>query len=699
MRPLPGVRLTLISREPFTPYSGMLPGHVAGDYAWRDIHIDLGPLARFAGARFISSEVTAVDPDAGRLVLADQPPLRYDWLSVNTGAEPGMTDPVGVPVKPIGRFLPRWREALAAARPGQRFVLVGGGAGGVELALAARRVLPDSVAVQLLTDAWLPGQNRRARRLLERALSAANVAVAQGFRVTEARREGEGLVLMAADGRRCAADALFWVTGVAAPAWIRAAGFATDEAGFLAVDEHLRSLSHANVFAAGDVAALRGQARVKSGVFAVREGPVLADNVRRVLEGRRLRRFRAQRRFLTLIGTADGQAVASRGPFAAQGRWAWRWKQHIDRRFMRRFEALPDMPEPSSALAPSLRAGSPDPMRCGGCGAKLGADPLRRVLARLPSQTELERRHGVRLGIGDDAAALHVEPGELLLTVDGFRSFVDDAYRFGRITAQHCLNDVLAMGGHGIAALAHATVPLMAEPMMEDDLYQMLSGAVAVLNDHGVALVGGHTSEGAELSLSLTITGAPDGITLGKRGLEPGDALILTKALGTGVLLAGHMRRRSSSDQLAAALAAMDRSNAAALPVLRAHGVRALTDVTGFGLAGHLGEMLRASGCGVTLRLAAVPLLPGAAALMAAGVASSLQPNNVQALADYRCEDVADDDARWRLLADPQTAGGLLAGVPADRADACVTALRAAGYSEAAVIGTAAAGPWRVRDQ
>ncbi|MEQ9002547.1 MAG: bifunctional NADH dehydrogenase FAD-containing subunit/selenide, water dikinase SelD, partial [Pseudomonadales bacterium] len=115
MRPLPGVRLTLISREPFTPYSGMLPGHVAGDYDWREIHIDLGPLATFAGARFISSEVTAVDPAAGTLELDGHPPLRYDWLSVNTGAAPGVTDPVGEPVKPIGRFLPRWSEVLSAA--------------------------------------------------------------------------------------------------------------------------------------------------------------------------------------------------------------------------------------------------------------------------------------------------------------------------------------------------------------------------------------------------------------------------------------------------------------------------------------------------------------------------------------------------------------------------------------------------------
>jgi selenide, water dikinase len=696
MDPMPGVRLTLICREPYTPYSGMLPGHVAGYYAWDEIHIDLGPLARFAAARLIVAEALAVDPEARSVSLRGHPPVRYDVLSINTGAEPGVSAPVGIPVKPIGGFLPQWQSALGSARPGQRFVLVGGGAGGVELALSARRVLPGQTALTLLTDELLPGQNRRARRRLADALHRAGVALETGFRVAAAELRGENVTVQAADGRTVLADRLFWVTGVTAPRWLAAAGLATDADGFLAVDVHLRSCSHPEVFAAGDVAALVDQPRPKSGVFAVREGPVLADNLRRALAGEPLRRFRAQRRFLTLIGTGDGRAVASRGPWAAEGRWVWRWKERIDRRFMQRFNELPEMPAERPVVTAALQADTPEPMRCGGCGAKLGAGPLRRVLARLPSQHALEQARGVRLGIGDDAAALQVERGELLLTVDGFRHIVDDAYLFGRITAHHCRNDIFAMGGVGLVALAHATVPLMAEGMMEDELFSLLSGVVEVLNAHGVPLVGGHSSEGAELALSLTITGAAGQGLLGKGGLLAGDALILTKPLGTGVLLAAQMRRKVASLHVAAALAAMDHSNAAALRVLRAHGVRALTDVTGFGLAGHLGEMLRASSCGVDVMLADVPLLTGAAAALATGTASSLQENNERALADYELCGVRADDPRLRLLADPQTAGGLLAGVPAATADACVADLRQAGYLQAAIVGRVTAGAWRV---
>ncbi|MFW6092544.1 MAG: selenide, water dikinase SelD [Pseudomonadota bacterium] len=696
MRPLRQARVTVISREPFTPYSGMLPGHVAGFYEWDDVHVDLAPLAAFAGARLIPDEVVGVDPENRRVALASHPTLTYDVLSINTGAAPECVDSAGIPVKPIGRFLPQWRRILASARSGDRVALVGGGAGGVELALAMRRRLPAGAAVILLTDVLLPGLHWRAARTLRQALLNAGVVVEEGFRVAGTAAQGAQYRVTAADGRTVSARHLLWVTGVAAPGWLTRSGLARDDAGFVRVDATLRSVSHPDVFAAGDVAALAGQPRPKAGVFAVREGPVLAANLRRTILGGKMRRYRAQRRFLTLIGTGDGRAVAARGAWSAQGRWVWHWKDRIDRRFMRRFKALPEMPAPRVEGPRALQADTPALMRCGGCGAKLGADPLRQVLSRLPDQGPLEQRNRVKLGIGDDAAVIQVDRGDLVMTVDGFRSLVEDAYLFGRITAHHALNDVLAMGGRGVAALAFATVPLMSEAMMSEELYQLLAGAVEVLNGHGVPLVGGHSAEGAELGLALSITGADPDAALLKGGLAAGDALVLTKPLGTGAVLAGHMRRRARSDWLAAATAAMDSSNAAAVEVLRHHGVRGLTDVTGFGLAGHLGEMLRASGCGGRLLLDGVPALPGARELVTVDVVSSLQVNNELALADFELVGVTAADPRVRLLADPQTSGGMLAGIPRAEAEGCVEALRAAGYAGAAMIGEVTTGPWQV---
>ena len=679
MRPQPGARLTIVSREVQTPYSGMLPGHVAGFYSREDLHIDLGPLSVFAGARLIADEVVGLDLDARRVKLRNHPDLRYDVLSINSGAVPEGVGEHGVAVKPIGRFLPKLAEVEAHARPGDRVAVIGGGAGGVELALALKRRLGFQVDVVLASDTLLAGHAEGVVQRLRGAMQRAGIEVVNGFRAAAA--DGRGVRDGA--GNHLDADHVFWVTGVAAARWPGEAGLSTDDGGFIRVDRRLRSVSHPDVFAAGDIACLVGQPRPKSGVFAVREGRTLTENLRRTVSGKRLVPFRAQRRFLSLIGTADGSAVASKGNWVASGRWVWWWKDWIDQRFMRRFQQLPDMPAPKWELPKALRGEVAEEMRCGGCGAKLGADPLRRVLARLPDQRSPE----VLLGIGDDAAVLKSTGASSVLTVDGFRSLVSDPYLFGRITAHHALNDVLAMGGTGIAALAMATVPLMADALMEEDLYQLLRGAVDVLNDHGVMLVGGHSAEGAELSLGLAVTGRVVEPMLAKYGLRPGQALVANKPLGTGVLMAAHMRARAGTAWVEDAYASMDTSNAGAVDILRQHGAAAATDVSGFGLAGHLSEMLRASDVGAIVDLDAVPFMAGARALMDDGVASSLQPNNEQSLADFEIRGVVPTDGRVRLLADPQTSGGLLAAVPETSAPACVEALRDAGYGHAAVIG------------
>ena len=506
-------------------------------------------------------------------------------------------------------------------------------------------------------------------------------------------------VITCADTTTVAVDEILWVTQAGAAPWLRQAGLDVDAAGFMCVDDTLQSTSHPGVFGAGDVAAVVNHPREKAGVFAVRQGRPLAANLRHVLLGRSPRPFRPQRRFLTLVSTGGRHAVGSRGPWSFEGAVIWRWKDWIDRRFMARFRDLPTMAASSTpAVAPGLASAevleeiSTAAMRCGGCGSKVGAMPLDRVLDRLQPVA----RDDVLVGLDapDDAAVVTVPPGKALVrTVDAFRAIVNDPYVFGQITANHCLGDIFAMGAEAQTALAIATVPFELEGKVEDTLVQLLGGAVEVLNEAGAALIGGHTSEGAELALGLSLTGLVDpGAVLRKTGLRPGDRLVLTKAIGTGTLFAAEMRMRAKGRWVAGAIEAMRQSSRAAATVLRTYGATACTDVTGFGLLGHLVEMTRASGVGVRLALAAVPVLDGALETSAAGLLSSLHPHNVRlrrAVADV--ESVALDP-RYLLLFDPQTAGGLLAGLPGESADACVAALRAEGYTQAAVIGRVAPG-------
>ena len=711
MRPVPGVRLTLVTRDVHTPYSGMLPGLVAGHYDFDDAHIDLAPLSRFAGARLLHQAAVGLDLDRRQVLCDGRPPVPYDLLSINVGSTPSLrevpgAEAVAVPVKPISTFVARWerfRARVVSASGPVRVGVVGVGAGGVELTLAVQfslRLMLEELGRPAETLEFhlfgagatiLPTHNRGMRRRLERVLRERGVQVHLGQAVTSVSH-GQ---ITCADGTTVALDEILWVTQAGAAPWLREAGLDVDEGGFVQVDDTLQSTSHAGVFAAGDVAAVVNHPREKAGVFAVRQGPPLADNLRRVLLGRSPRPFRPQRRFLTLVSTGDRHAVGARGSWSFEGAVIWRWKDWIDRRFMAKYRDLPAMAagappaiDPGLASPEVLREISTAAMRCGGCGSKVGATPLDRVLEQLkPLQ-----RDDVLVGLDapDDAAVVTVPSGKALVrTVDAFRAIVNDPYVFGQITANHCLGDIFAMGAEAQTALAIATVPFGLDTKVEDTLVQLLSGAVAVLNDAGAALVGGHTSEGPELALGLSLTGLvdPDEV-LRKNGLRPGDRLVLTKPIGTGTLFAAEMRMRAKGRWIASAIASMRQSSRAAAGVLRRHGATACTDVTGFGLLGHLVEMTKASGVDVRLTLASVPVLDGALETSAAGLLSSLHPHNVRLRRAVADVERAALDPCYPLLYDPQTAGGLLAGVAEDRVDACVVDLRAQGYDQATIIGT-----------
>ena len=431
--------------------------------------------------------------------------------------------------------------------------------------------------------------------------------------------------LICADGKRIAFDEALWVTEAGAAPWLAETGLPLTADGFIAIDETLRSTGDTSVFAAGDVATMIAHPREKAGVYAVRQGPPLAANLRRALAGKRLRRAVPQRRGLALIGTGDGHAVASRGPFAAYGASLWQLKDWIDRRWMRRYRELPEMAVASEAE---------DPMRCGGCAAKVPATVLARVMERLQPATS----DAVTIGLDspDDAALISFPGGPpLLQTVDFFRAMVDDPYLFGRIAATHALGDIYAMGGTPESALAIATLPAARPPIVEHDLFHMLRGGLDVLEAAGAVLVGGHSAEGAELALGFAVTGRPrPGKLLRKGGLRPGDRLILTKPLGTGVILAAGARglayRRASSrrDRDDGAIGRSGRRVPAG-----EYRATACTDVTGFGLLGHLLEMLRASDMDAVLDPEAIPALDGALSLLGRGITSSLHADNVAALA------------------------------------------------------------------
>ncbi len=353
-RPLRGVQLTLISKEVMTPYSGMLPGFIAGHYKFEEAHIDLRRLCRFANAQFIEAEVSGLELAGKSVHCAGGPSVRFDLLSVNTGSTPRVADVPGareftLPVKPIRQFLQGWesivQQAESAAGRVFQIVVVGGGAGGVELSLSAQHRLRSLVGktttleFHLVADSptVLPTHNRRVQKIFTRILKERGIRAHLNQRVVSV----EAGKLKCSMGAVIAFDATLWVTHASAPGWIAESGLQTDAAGFILVNDFLQSVSHPFVFAAGDVATLANHPRPKSGVFAVREGRPLYQNLMRTLSSQPLQPFRPQHKFLSLISTGNRYAVASRGRWALAGAWIWRWKNWIDKRWMRQYLELP----------------------------------------------------------------------------------------------------------------------------------------------------------------------------------------------------------------------------------------------------------------------------------------------------------------------------------------------------------------------
>ena len=693
MKPLDGLRITLVSPASHTPYSGMLPGLVAGHYSFEQAHIDLARLCQWAGVRFLMAEVTALDPVARQLCLVGRPPITYDLVSIDIGSQPELDSVPGarahaVPVKPVAGLWQRWQELYRrigsqSAHKDYRIAVVGGGAGSVELAMAmGKRLAGDGVAVDLWCGASeiLQTYNARARRTVLVALARHGIGVHLNARVEKV----EAKSLLLADGSRRPFDELFWCTGAAAAPWVAASGLQTDELGFVKVRDTLQSLDDDRVFAAGDIATQVNHPRPKAGVYAVRQGPVLAHNLRAQLLGKPLREHRPQRRFLSLISLGSRLATADRGPFSATGAWVWRWKDRIDREFMSRFENLPgSMTTASRGRLPELE-NTQQQQACGGCGAKVGADALGSVLTQLSQDFP---QHCIREG--DDAAAIpSTGSSAVVQSLDVLRQLVNDPWVMGRIAANHALSDLYACGARPVSALAAVTLPFASAAILERELQQILAGALHEFAAVDCCLNGGHSMQGPELSVGFVVNGvsmAPNQQLLTKRGLMPGDQLLLTKALGTGTLFAASMQLAADGRDISAAVDVMLQSNAAAAELAVAYGASACTDVTGFGLLGHLLEMLGADRR-ARLELHKLPVLHGALQHLRAGIVSTMHAVNAQAQDRLRC-DGSVDEAALQIVFDPQTSGGLLIGIPAECAQDLGAALRQRAYVDTQVIG------------
>ena len=699
----PNALITLVNRRSTALYSGMVPGLIAGLYEREACEINLRRLADQAGVNVVEAEISGVDLKRRELLLEGRPALRFDWLSLDVGAvvapeggdlsgrlfEGATTDassrsahPLALPVKPLEPFLD-WCSPLKgkdSAASSEVITVEGSGAAAVEVALALK-ARGRSIALRVKPKGLALG-SAEADRLMQQVLRSAAIPVHSAANHSNAHSSHATI--------RC--------TGSRAPAWLGASGLPVDGRGRVRTLHTLQVEGERQIFAAGDCGVIASDPRPPSGVWAVRAAPTLARNLEHALQGKPLKAWRPQRRALQLLGDGGVQgeprAIALWGPFAmGPSQWLWRWKDQIDQAFMRRFNAL------GSAMDSQ---GEGAAMACRGCAAKVAAQPLEQALQRLAGSSSAPA--------AEDAAVLGRDSkGELLLqSVDGFPALVSDPWLNARLTTLHACSDLWASGARVTSLQAVVTLPRIAPALQADLLHHTLAGVRSVLDPLGAQLVGGHTLEARDavspgpgmpmpgLGLTLTVNGAAPAKWHWPKGpLQPGLALILSRPIGTGVLFAAAMAGAAKPRWLDQALAVMQQSQAPLVDLLAAHGCLACTDITGFGLLGHLGEMLGGpvnAELQVELLAAAIPVLPGALELLEAGHASTLAPSNARALALLKgpvqwVDQQAGSVALQGLLIDPQTCGPLLAAVPEVQAAAALEALHGAGFGSAAVIG------------
>ena len=799
MNPIEGLRITLISRDVMTPYSGMLPGYLEGHYRADEITIDLSHMARLAGARFIHGEADGIDPDKKMIRIKGRPELSYDVLSVNIGSNPDLEAIIGaakfaIPVKPISTLLDRIGSVIEPNNDhaNQILTIIGGGAAGVEVTLSLDHLLTSQsrqTTIRLIHrgERIMPEFPERAAMILMKELTTKGLDVMTGVGAREITKDG----IFLEDGQFIKSDQTLIVTQGHAPSFLKESGISLDDRGFIGVSPSLQSESHDDIFASGDIATVMDSPRPKAGVFAVRAGAILTKNIRAVLLGKTPSSWIPQKNYLALVGTGGGKAMAIRGQIVlSPSSWAWSLKTWIDKKFIRKFTDLPEMMPPPPAPLAQMVQDADDPavmaMRCLGCGAKTGWSDLSKAISKaeafisetietsfteidvtadaavmtLAKLAEMERQSSDNAkpddvddsdantdteeeewidgpiplqddyraeDYGDDeikaynayeedlnrwagrekplgppkkktsTSAKGDTKTEMVQSVDAISALVDDPYQLGRIAALHAMSDLYASHAKPHHALALLTLPAAMADLQKDDITQILAGAMVAFYENGAYLAGGHTaqSDGDAMQVGFAVTGFREKADIYQP--KDGDALIMTKPIGVGMVMAGHKQGHPlATGQLRdAAIDVMSQSNGIAADVLDHYGRFPMTDVTGFGLIRHLSSLVSGINEGDHSAELVASVLPfiqtddySVVDLAERGVESSITYKN-KAAAPFIHDSAHDGEPRLpeALFYDPQTGGGLLVIVPREQSVEILDALIDQGVS-AAHIGT-----------
>ena len=669
-RPINGNRITLITNEIDTPYSGMIPGYIEGIYSWRDSHIDLYRLCLKLNVRFIHAEVERVSAYEKEIYFKDRPKIKFDVLSINTGIQSNNREIKGaakycLPVKPISKLTNNFLNKITNFKS---IAFIGGGAGSVELALAIKKRflnINQDIKITIITGkrGLLSTFPQKTKLTSLKTLEKFKIDIIEYKRVLEVKPKQ----IILSDKSLLKIDKAILSTNSMTPKWLAKSDILLTKDNYILVNKSFQT-NYKYVFASGDVIDFNNQNLKKAGVFAVRSGKPLAINIRKFILGKKLVEYKFNKNYLALIGTSKRSAIATKYNLTFNSRFFFYLKKYIDQNFIKKFS---DFRIRKKFTLDALKTDvlnifvkhkekitdKNDIMQCKGCAAKV---PLNALKQALPKDI---------VSTSEDAVSVPGHP-ELYQTVDMISSIITDPFLLGKIAANHSISDMVSVNSKITSAMMILQLPLSKTEINSRDLEQVLLGANEIFKTIDCPLIGGHTMIGKDKDpiIGFSILGQKQKkikIVKNRRKIKTKDLLILTEKIGSGLIFAGINNYLIDSHFQIDVIKQMIKGNLNFGKISNQLNILSMTDITGFGLANHLLNLIKRdnSKTGLTIYPNKIPLFEGVNECLNKDIKSSLFKSNY----DIAQKDIIykrDKSKLDNILYDPQTVGGIAFIIP-----------------------------------
>jgi len=669
-RPINGNRITLITNEIDTPYSGMIPGYIEGIYSWRDSHIDLYRLCLKLNVRFIHAEVERVSAHEKEIYFKDRPKIKFDVLSINTGIQSNNREIKGaakycLPVKPISKLANNFLNKITNFKS---IAFIGGGAGSVELALAIKKRflnINQDIKITIITGkrGLLSTFPQKTKLTSLKTLEKFKIDIIEYKRVLEVKPKQ----IILSDKSMLKIDKAILSTNSMTPKWLAKSDILLTKDNYILVNKSFQT-NYKYVFASGDVIDFNNQNLKKAGVFAVRSGKPLAINIKQFILGKKLVEYKFNKNYLALIGTSKRSAIATKYNLTFNSRFFFYLKKYIDQNFIKKFsdfkirkkftlEALKTDVLNIFVKHKEKITDENDIMQCKGCAAKV---PLNALKQALPKDI---------VSTSEDAVSVPGHP-ELYQTVDMISSIITDPFLLGKIAANHSISDMVSVNSKITSAMMILQLPLSKTEINSRDLEQVLLGANEIFKTIDCPLIGGHTMIGKDKDpiIGFSILGQKQKkikIMKNRRKIKTKDLLILTEKIGSGLIFAGINNYLIDSHFQTDVIKQMIKGNLNFGKISNHLNILSMTDITGFGLANHLLNLIKRdnSKTGLTIYPNKIPLFQGVNECLNKDIKSSLFKSNY----DIAQKDIIykrDKSKLDNILYDPQTVGGIAFIIP-----------------------------------